>query len=114
MNPLLFVPFVLIPMFGYISSYFLIRMGILPLATGIEAPWTTPPILAGFISGGWQWALYQAILLVISIIGYFPFIRAADRQAYAQEQTRSEEHTSELQSRGHLVCRLLLEKKKTR
>src|SRR5690625_7123071 len=27
---------------------------------------------------------------------------------------RSEEHTSELQSRGHLVCRLLLEKKKTR
>src|SRR5437660_9035057 len=27
---------------------------------------------------------------------------------------RSEEHTSELQSRGHLVCRLLLEKKKER
>src|SRR5690625_5408926 len=27
--------------------------------------------------------------------------------------SRSEEHTSELQSRGHLVCRLLLEKKKT-
>src|SRR5690625_6720386 len=27
-------------------------------------------------------------------------------------QIRSEEHTSELQSRGHLVCRLLLEKKK--
>src|SRR5437870_13548323 len=28
------------------------------------------------------------------------------------EGERSEEHTSELQSRGHLVCRLLLEKKK--
>src|SRR5258707_3481816 len=28
------------------------------------------------------------------------------------EQTRSEEHTSELQSRQYLVCRLLLEKKK--
>src|SRR5690625_6366288 len=27
-------------------------------------------------------------------------------------ELRSEEHTSELQSRGHLVCRLLLEKKK--
>src|SRR5439155_3052565 len=27
-------------------------------------------------------------------------------------RVRSEEHTSELQSRGHLVCRLLLEKKK--
>src|SRR5690625_6192002 len=29
-----------------------------------------------------------------------------------QPSLRSEEHTSELQSRGHLVCRLLLEKKK--
>src|SRR5207253_6951967 len=28
------------------------------------------------------------------------------------KSVRSEEHTSELQSRGHLVCRLLLEKKK--
>src|SRR3712207_7247128 len=31
----------------------------------------------------------------------------------AQGQGRSEEHTSELQSRQYLVCRLLLEKKKT-
>src|SRR5437870_10806290 len=30
------------------------------------------------------------------------------------QKPRSEEHTSELQSRGHLVCRLLLEKKKRR
>src|SRR5690625_6448809 len=30
-----------------------------------------------------------------------------------KKMKRSEEHTSELQSRGHLVCRLLLEKKKT-
>src|SRR3712207_7747374 len=30
-----------------------------------------------------------------------------------QHQRRSEEHTSELQSRQYLVCRLLLEKKKT-
>src|SRR5690625_5974827 len=32
----------------------------------------------------------------------------------SDEEKRSEEHTSELQSRGHLVCRLLLEKKKKR
>src|SRR5258708_29285211 len=34
------------------------------------------------------------------------------RVAPAQIMTRSEEHTSELQSPDHLVCRLLLEKKK--
>src|SRR5438445_10163738 len=38
-------------------------------------------------------------------------IRAA-RAARIRRPTRSEEHTSELQSRQYLVCRLLLEKKK--
>src|SRR2546427_8437110 len=44
---------------------------------------------------------------------------AAERDAYVAGETRgeipqrSEEHTSELQSQSNLVCRLLLEKKKT-
>src|SRR5690625_4804294 len=33
-------------------------------------------------------------------------------RSFRWDKIRSEEHTSELQSRGHLVCRLLLEKKK--
>src|SRR5437660_5259362 len=41
-------------------------------------------------------------------------VRIAGREALLRGAglPRSEEHTSELQSRGHLVCRLLLEKKK--
>src|SRR5439155_26116838 len=55
----------------------------------------------------------------------FRFIAHADHRRHRPEHLlvergaarlhggeRSEEHTSELQSRGHLVCRLLLEKKK--
>src|SRR2546422_3403995 len=38
----------------------------------------------------------------------------ANIRAIGQNLDRSEEHTSELQSRLHLVCRLLLEKKKPR
>src|SRR2546422_7358390 len=38
----------------------------------------------------------------------------AGRRRVERAEGRSEEHTSELQSRLHLVCRLLLEKKKTR
>src|SRR5437660_8181533 len=38
--------------------------------------------------------------------------RRGQRRAPRGPSRRSEEHTSELQSRGHLVCRLLLEKKK--
>src|SRR5690554_3785593 len=37
-----------------------------------------------------------------------------DQSLYPSDGVRSEEHTSELQSRPHLVCRLLLEKKKTK
>src|SRR5437870_10370461 len=44
-------------------------------------------------------------------VGSLPRALAYNREA-THGQGRSEEHTSELQSRGHLVCRLLLEKKK--
>src|SRR2546422_4602991 len=42
----------------------------------------------------------------------FPDVIAYKQEQLAMERPRSEEHTSELQSRLHLVCRLLLEKKK--
>src|SRR5207253_7600879 len=40
------------------------------------------------------------------------FLRLGEQGEEVRTNFRSEEHTSELQSRGHLVCRLLLEKKK--
>src|SRR5439155_25616342 len=50
--------------------------------------------------------------MMLPLIGPLPVnsqIRAITNPVL--KQGRSEEHTSELQSRGHLVCRLLLEKK---
>src|SRR5258708_30394784 len=45
--------------------------------------------------------------------GFFPEQTfPEDKFAIVPERNRSEEHTSELQSPDHLVCRLLLEKKK--
>src|SRR5207249_11318886 len=44
----------------------------------------------------------------------FPPEKPPELRVAAVEALRSEEHTSELQSRFDLVCRLLLEKKKTR
>src|SRR5690625_6296181 len=43
---------------------------------------------------------------------YMPITAVGADSSNGHIITRSEEHTSELQSRGHLVCRLLLEKKK--
>src|SRR5258708_31031201 len=42
------------------------------------------------------------------------FVNGWGRRCRRRIATRSEEHTSELQSPDHLVCRLLLEKKKTK
>src|SRR2546422_3719788 len=44
--------------------------------------------------------------------GGWAFVSCADARPHSPGRLRSEEHTSELQSRLHLVCRLLLEKKK--
>src|SRR6266702_8905958 len=53
--------------------------------------------------------IYAAIALAILVTMGRPVLF---RQRRVGLDGRSEEHTSELQSRGHLVCRLLLEKKK--
>src|SRR5258707_1774896 len=45
--------------------------------------------------------------------GATTILNPAPAMQFAPELLRSEEHTSELQSRQYLVCRLLLEKKKT-
>src|SRR3712207_8857185 len=50
-------------------------------------------------------------------VARFPWSRIGSAHAtrlHGRGPARSEEHTSELQSRQYLVCRLLLEKKKTR
>src|SRR2546429_7336642 len=59
--------------------------------------------------------LFRSDLLVLVVLE--PEVRVrllgVRRPLGLRDKIRSEEHTSELQSRLHLVCRLLLEKKKT-
>src|SRR5690625_2935155 len=49
------------------------------------------------------------IILIIPFVSYL-YYKNANQETGNEKKERSEEHTSELQSRGHLVCRLLLEK----
>src|SRR5258708_30571175 len=51
------------------------------------------------------------LTLVPTVLFLFSQVKYPDRET--KTTRRSEEHTSELQSPDHLVCRLLLEKKKT-
>src|SRR2546422_7564139 len=71
----------------------------------------------GFGTKGWQYPEHRLMLWAARKLGR-PVKWSCDRseaiQADEHARDRSEEHTSELQSRLHLVCRLLLEKKKNR
>src|SRR5689334_24693094 len=62
-----------------------------------------------------QSALFVSICSAIGAASDHASIELGERLCEAFEifRERSEEHTSELQSQFHLVCRLLLEKKKT-
>ena len=85
MNPKLLVPFVLTPLVGVTGAYILTMIGFMPYTTGISVPWTTPPILSGFLNVGWQGALWQAIELVASFFIYLPFARSVDNDYLAAE-----------------------------
>lgn len=86
LNPVLALPFFLMPPLSAGSTYLLIKAGILPYLNGVQVPWTTPPVISGFLIGGWKVAVWQAIILIISFFIYLPFARKYDTVLYMQEQ----------------------------
>src|SRR2546422_5197432 len=65
-------------------------------------------------NGGVALLAIAMFLLVFSVLVFVSRLarRGPSSFSFYSRRSRSEEHTSELQSRLHLVCRLLLEKKK--
>ena len=90
MNPILALPFFIMPPLSAGSTYLLIKVGILPYLNGVQVPWTTPPIISGLLIGGWKVAIWQAIILVVSFFVYLPFARSYDNMLYAKEQGAKE------------------------
>src|SRR2546422_6353053 len=77
-------------------------------AKGKGPPESPPTALFGFGSPGRTRTSDQSVTPVP------PFPTGVDYLIAVGRMARSEEHTSELQSRLHLVCRLLLEKKNSK
>lgn len=90
MNPFLAIPFFLVPVTVAISTYGVIYFGIVPPLNGVAAPWTTPAIISGFLIGGWKMAVWQAVTLLISVIGYYPFAKKYDQYLLEEEQLKTE------------------------
>src|SRR3712207_7449596 len=67
-------------------------------------PYTT--LFRSFYVAFPTWVYWLGLAIALAVVGL------AGRALWQARAARSEEHTSELQSRQYLVCRLLLEKKK--
>lgn len=89
LNPTIFIPFVFLPMFNIIVTYAVMYLGIVPICNGIIMPWTTPPVISGFLSSGWQGAIFQIIMIFIGILVYLPFIKTMDKQYLLDEENAS-------------------------
>lgn len=88
MNPIMLLPFMLAPLCSGLLLYFAIYTGLVPMFAGVVVPWTTPPIISGFLTNGWQAAILQALCLVMTFFIYLPFAKKMDQITVKQEQER--------------------------
>lgn len=91
LNPLLIVPFILVPTINIIISYITMNIGLVPIPNGVIMPWTTPPIVSGFLSSNWQGAVLQIFLIALGCLIYYPFIAAIDKNNLIQEKELANE-----------------------
>ena len=86
MNPFLAIPFIAMPVISGLILYFSIAVGLVPMFGGVMVPWTTPPIVSGFLVGGWKMAVLQTFILALSFFVYLPFIRKIDKMNLEAEK----------------------------
>ncbi len=96
LNPIILIPFVLVPTVNIIIAYFCMDLGLVNYTNGIQLPWTTPPIISGFLVSGWQAAVLQGVLIVLGMVMYYPFIKVLDDQYLKEEQAVSRKEEEDI------------------
>lgn len=94
LNPLMLIPFALIPTINIIISYFAMYIGLVPFTNGVQLPWTTPILFSGFLTTGIRGAILQGLLFILGVLIYIPFIKIMDNQ-YLKEESKEEEKEEE-------------------
>ena len=96
LNPAMLVPFILVPTINIVISYFAMAMNFVPICSGVNIPWTTPLVISGFLATNWVGAILQAILLVLGVFIYMPFIKILDKQYLQEEMSNVEEDDEDI------------------
>src|SRR5258708_18825623 len=90
------------------------RSTLFPYTTLFRSLYTQMPSMVGWRTNDFRQKLFGGLVAVqhATFAAFFVIEHELHRNFRFSRPVRSEEHTSELQSPDHLVCRLLLEKKK--
>jgi PTS system cellobiose-specific IIC component len=87
MNYKLLLPFILAPMANVITTYTAMSTGIVAKTMGVMVPWTTPPIISGYLATGHlSGAVLQLVNIVIDGLIYYVFFKSMDRSHLAEEK----------------------------
>lgn len=87
MNFILFIPWVLIRPIFVLITYAFMYFGLCPAPTGVMLPWTTPPILSGFLAtNSIMGSVVQIVCLVVGVLIFIPFVKVIDKQYRAEEK----------------------------
>ncbi|MGO0062827.1 PTS cellobiose transporter subunit IIC [Brevibacillus fluminis] len=88
MNPLLIIPFIVTPIVLVIVSYAAMKLGLVAKPSGVAVPWTTPPIISGYLATGGKisGSVLQLFNFVVSLVIYYPFFRLWDKQKLQEEK----------------------------
>lgn len=87
LNPIIAIPFIIVPVLNTLISALVFTWGWIPYTNGVLLPWTTPPIISGWLAtGSWGGSLLQLFEIILGILIYYPFIKMLDKQYLKDEQ----------------------------
>jgi len=96
LNPIIGIPFILVPVVNTVVATILTMVGILPITLGVQLPWTTPIVMSGFlVTGSWIGSVVQLGLLAIDALIYYPFLKILDKR-YKEEEKVAADKKDEL------------------
>lgn len=84
-NPIMLIPFILVPITAVLITYGAIVIGFIQPFTAVQVPWTTPPLISGFLLSGWQGLVIQLVIIFASAGIYYPFLLKQDKQFLLEE-----------------------------
>jgi len=92
LNIRMLIPFVTAPVVTALITYFSMKAGLVAKPIGATVPWTTPPVIAGFLASGGHisGAIIQIVTIVVNMLIYYPFFRLDDNAKLKNEKVATE------------------------